>query len=231
MQFIDSFDLIDLTHTLDETVPTWTGRCGFEKILKMDYPQGLRVFSYKCQGGIGTHIDVPAHFFPEGETAEQVALSNCLGPLCVLDVSKRCAPDLAITPDDVLAHEREYGPIEPGSFVCGYTGWEAFWQETARYRMCDKQGMMHFPTFHGSTAELLLARGIHGIGIDTLSPDPQGSAFPVHHAILGAGKLIIENVAHLAEVPKRGAYVQVFPLKIRGGVESPVRMVAFVKKN
>ena len=68
-----------------------------------------------------------------------------------------------------------------------------------------------------------------GVGVDTLSPDPGRSVdMPVHYAVLGADKLIIENL-DLAGVPEAGAVLVIAPLKARGAPEAPARVFALVE--
>ncbi len=232
MTVLGNFKAIDLTHPLDEFVPTWTGSCGFRHEIKMDYDQGLRVMSYKCHAGAGTHMDAPSHFFQNADNIADIPLDRLIVPVAVLDLSSQMRPDFFVQPEDILRYENSWGKILPGTLVLAYTGWEQFWKKNDRYRNPDSSGKMHFPGFHVDAAELLLERGITGIGIDTLSPDGSNNApenkFPVHECILGAGKYIIENAAHLSKMPPYGAYAIAMPLKIVVGAESAIRLVGLI---
>lgn len=234
MLVLGQFEAIDLTHTVDHTIPTWSGSCGFSHEVKMDYDQGVRVLSYKCHAGAGTHMDAPAHFFREGAVIADIPLDQLIVPACVLDLRSKMDPNLLISPEDIIEYEKRWGLIETNALVLAYTGWEQYWGEPDRYRNLDSSGKMHFPGFHVDAAELLLKRGIAGIGIDTLSPDgandKPGNKFPVHEAILGAGKYIIENAANLSKMPARGAYALALPLKISIGAEAPIRLVGLVQR-
>ena len=143
-------------------------------------------------------------------------------------------PDLFVMPEDILEYENKWGKIAPGSLVFAYTGWEQLWNQRERYRNADSSGKMHFPGYHVKTAELLLKRGVVGIGMDTLSPDGSNNLpenkYPVHECILGAGKYIIENAAHLSRMPPLGAYVLALPLKITVGAESAMRLVGLIER-
>ncbi|KJV56962.1 hypothetical protein OTSKATO_0032 [Orientia tsutsugamushi str. Kato PP] len=48
---------------------------------------------------------------------------------------------------------------------------------------------------------------------------------------LGAGKIIIENVANLDSMPPTGSFVMVLPIKIKDGTEAPVRLVGFIERD
>ena len=110
------------------------------------------------------------------------------------------------------------------TFVIFYTGWEKFWDTPTQYINGHE-----FPSVHPDTAKLLLERDIAGIGIDTLSPDTGKDGFPVHRAVLGAGKYLVENIANAKELPESGAKSLVMPMKIKDGTEAPVRLVALVE--
>lgn len=87
-----------------------------------------------------------------------------------------------------------------------------------------------FPSVSLEAAELFLERGVSALGIDTLSPDRPEDGFRVHKSLLSAGKIIIENVANLDNMPSVGGYVMVFPIKIKDGTEAPVRLVGLTEK-
>ena len=179
-------------------------------------------------GGIGTHMDSPSHFIEGGKGISQIPLEELIVPLRVIDLTARHCPDLRLTPEDLVSHEKKYGKIPKKSLCVAYTGWSKYWKDPSKYRNPDARGIMRFPSYTKESAEFLLEREISGIGIDTLSPDAADSDFAVHHLILGAGKYIIENFTHLDLVPPAGATLLALPLKITEGAESPIRAVALV---
>lgn len=220
---------IDLTHPLDENVPTWTGGCGFSCTQKVDYDQGLRAQSLRLHAGVGTHMDAPSHFIPGGKSMADMDIHDLILHMHV--IHKECDADDVLLVEDIEAYERDNGPIQRGSFVAFHSGWDKYWHTPERYRNPDEQGVMRFPTLSPKAADYLIDRGIKGIGIDTLSPDPEvtrsTTPFPVHHKILGAGGYIVENLANLGSMGA-GAYAMLFPLPIIGGTESPIRAVGIV---
>ena len=124
-------------------------------------------------------------------------------------------------------NENTHGPIQPGSFVVTATGWEKHAGNRSVYKRIDPNGSWHYPGISKDAAEVFLERDIAGIGIDTLNPDGSNPEFPVHYAILGAGKYIVENLTNLKQVHPSGAFASVLPIKIEGGPEAPLRAVAF----
>lgn len=94
---------------------------------------------------------------------------------------------------------------------------------------CEYVEKLEFPTVSKEVISFLIERDICGIGIDTLSPDIDED-FPVHKAILGTGRFIIENLnSNLKLLPKQGGYLIIAPLKIEGGSEAPTRVFALIQ--
>lgn len=225
---LPNYTSIDLTHTLTPEAPTWNGSCGFCLEVKKDYDQLFRVQQIKMHAGVGTHMDAPSHRFSGVFSISDISLDHLITPACLIDVSKKAGQDYEISLHDVHEYEKAYGTIPANALVIGYTGWERYWLEPNKYRNEDAQGQMHFPAFSGDAAELLVSRKIAGIAIDTLSPDCLDPAFPVHLALLGSGKYIIENIAHASKLPPKGAYVIALPLNAAGATEAPARVIGLI---
>lgn len=222
------FKLIDMTHTLSDVTPTWVLDCGYRQHIEVDYDKNLgnlsfRVNSLQMPAGCGTHMDAPAHRFPNGLSIDEIPLDNLLSPAICIDVSNKADEHYLISTDDILSFEKAHGMIPKNSVVIFYTGWAQHWKNKKRYH-----NRLQCPSVSEEVALLLLERNIHGLGIDTLSPDVGSSDFPVHKHLLGANKYIIENVANAIELPSTGAYVLVAALKGKGLTEAPVRLIGFV---
>jgi kynurenine formamidase len=225
------YKVIDLTHTLDEKIPSWSSGCGFKSEIKLDYSEGLgevkfRVQQIKMHAGIGTHLDAPAHCIEGGLTIDQLSLSNLIAPTVVIDVSGSSHEHYSVTVDDIEAFEETYGTIQPHSFVMVKTGWEQFWNDPQKYH----NGHL-FPSVSKEAAKFLLDRQIVGLGIDTLSPDRPADGYPVHALLLGERKYIIENAANLAELPPIGCYTLALPIKIKEATEAPIRLIGLIKNS
>jgi len=222
------FKIIDLTHSLSEDIPTWDGDCGFELSIKVDYkdcvsPDLIRTQKIKCAAGIGTHMDAPAHFVPDAPTIDKLELEKLITNCVVIDVSSEAHEGYIVPLSAVEKFEKEHGMIPANSFVIFYTGWEKHWENREKYH-----NNHMFPSIHVSTAEMLLKRDVAGLGIDTMSSDRGDEGFPVHRAILGAGKYLVENIANVKQLPPTGAKSLVLPIKIKDGTEAPIRLVALV---
>lgn len=222
------YKVIDLTHTVSPNIPTWEGDCGFSHSLILDYADCTTPVKFKVQkinmvAGLGTHMDAPAHCISGGRTIEDFTLEELISPCVVIDVSMRAHELYSVTKIDIALFERTHGKINAGTFVFIRTGWDKFWNSPEKYR-----NYYRFPSVSVDAAELLLERGMIGLGIDTLSPDRPSDGYPVHAAVLGAGKYIVENVANSQKIPATGAFVFVLPIKTEGGTEVPIRLIAMI---
>src|SRR5262249_10512605 len=74
----------------------------------------------------------------------------------------------------------------------------------------------------------LIERGISGIGFDGTAADAvDTTTFDLHRIWLSAGRLILENVANLDQLPER-AQVVVAPMKVRQANGGPARIFALL---
>ena len=227
---IHALQLIDLTHTLHADIPHWGTGCAFHHTIGLDYKDcpgdvKFKVCNLTMHAGIGTHMDAPAHCFPDGKTIDKMPLSELIVPCVMIDVSDKAHETYNVSRDDIIAFETQHGTIPQNSCVLIYTGWEQHWNNPEKYR-----NNLIFPSISVKAAELLVSRNIIGIGIDTLSPDRANDGFPVHNILLGAGKYIIENVANAKALTPTGAYVMALPIKIQDGTEAPIRLVGMYSR-
>lgn len=132
----------------------------------------------------------------QGKTIDELNLNDLLAPCLVIDVSAKVHERYSVSVADIEEFEEKHGLIKTGSFIIIQTGWERFWGEPEKYR-----NNLVFPCVSNAAAHFLLKRNIAGLGIDTLSPDRPEEDYPVHAALLGAGKYIVENIANSAKLP------------------------------
>lgn len=225
------FELIDLSHTLDEEIPVWPGSTRFQREVKANYEQGYQLSDFTQTQSLGTHLDSPAHFFPDGRSVDEIPLTELFTPVAVLDVRQKVQadPDYAVLPDDLLKWENQFGDLPSGVVVLALTGWSSRWHDEALYRNADDASVMHFPGFSKELAEQLVGKSVVGIGIDTFSIDCGYSEdFPAHKIILGSGKYQLENLTNIDLLPQHGAYLIVLPVKIKGASEASARVITLV---
>jgi kynurenine formamidase len=46
---------------------------------------------------------------------------------------------------------------------------------------------------------------------------------------LGKEKYLVENAAHLDDLPAQGSWILVLPMKIKDATEAPIRLIALVE--
>jgi len=227
----ENLELIDLTHELNSEVPNWHANYGYSQEITSDYDASSNETKFRnqqitMQAGIGTHMDSPAHCFPNAVTIDKIPLQQLIAPCIVIDVSNKAHETYRVSAEDIMEFENNYGEIPKNSFVMIYTGWDKYWDNPVKYR-----NELIFPSVAKDAAELLLKREVVGLGIDTLSPDTAESNFPIHQLFLGNGKYLIENVANAKKLPLIGAHVIALPIKITNGTESPVRIIALINRS
>ncbi|MEV0299439.1 cyclase family protein [Nocardia sp. NPDC050710] len=164
-------------------------------------------------GNTGTYIDAPLHFHVDGADIAELPLERLFNvPIVVI----RAAGTRAVGPDVLGDPARLWGKA-----VLVHTGWSARWGSPA-YR-----GPEH-PFLVGEVAEALVAANVAVVGIDSLDVDDTSMPTrPCHHALLGAGIPIIEQMTNLDAVPGIGARLVALPAPIRGMRSFPLRAVAW----
>ena len=235
---IDKSKLVDLTYDFDNTTIYWPTAQPFhlEKEQWGATPGGgwYAAARYSASEHGGTHIDSPIHFARDGSTTDQIPLQKLVGPAAVIDISAACErdPDYLLTVADIQAWERRHRALTSEDIVLIRTGWGRYWPDKKRYLGSDTPGdteHLHFPGISGQAAELLAARKVAGVGIDTAGLDAGHSPEAIaHRVLLGANIYGLENVAHLERLPETGAWLIALPMKIKGGSGGPTRIIAIL---
>lgn len=164
----------------------------------------------------GTHLDAPWHYgFPEA--ISDLSLDRCVGRGVVIDVTGRAA-DGQIGLDDLGGGAR--AALREGLWAVFRTGWDRHWGTPA---------YLTHPALDPGLARQLVAWHVPLVAVDLLNPDStrRGEAI-VHEILLGAGVLIVENLAGLDQLTAGRIYTfAMLPLKLTGLDGSPVRAVAW----
>ena len=169
----------------------------------------------------GTHLDAPFHFFPDGQTVDQLDVSLFQRTAVIVDLRSVIHPKEGIT----VAHLAPYADrIGKDSIVLFATGW-------GPKRSFDQEYQYDWPYLTGEAAQWLRDKGIKGVGIDAMSMGGwyEGTGRPCHEALLSAGIWILEEIRIPDELTERGeCYLMTFPLKLQGFSGAPARAVAAV---
>ncbi|NUR78450.1 MAG: cyclase family protein [Thermoleophilia bacterium] len=208
--------IVDLTHHLFDEMAVYPGipQPEFRAIARVA-DDGYAMSEYHLINHIGTHIDAPAHQILDGATLDEIPLERLVTDAVTIDVSDLEPGPIA---RDVL--EPRAAGVRDGDFVFLHSdnaknyGLDAYWTGWA------------FPD--AAAARMLIERGISGIGFDGPSCDPvDTTTFDLHRVWLGAGRLILENLTNLGELPARCPVV-IAPLKVREANGGPSRVFAFL---
>ncbi|MEK7829642.1 MAG: cyclase family protein [Acidobacteriota bacterium] len=235
---IDEAKLIDLTYAFDDKTIYWPTAKPFEW-QKESWGKSAGGYwytaaRYAASEHGGTHLDAPIHFSEGKQATDEIPITRLVGPAIVIDVSTACAKDsdYRLTIEDITAWEKAHGEIPNEAIVLLHTGWGKFWGDKKKYLGTDVPGdtaNLHFPGIGREAAELLAARKIEAIGIDTASIDYGASKdFITHQVLNGANIYGLENVANLDHLPAKGSTLIALPMKIKGGTGAPARIIAIL---
>ncbi len=227
-----AWNLIDLTQTITPASTGYEEDDACTITTTLDYQECQTTTKFRVQNismplGMGTHIDAPAHAHRQKPTIEKLSPQDLFFPLIIINSTTTITKELEITTNTIHEFEGNHGAIPSGCFVYMYTGWAQYWDQP-KYRNKKDNGTTHYPTLSKNAVDLLVARNIGALGIDTLSPD-KSPDFYTHEQLLSRNIPIIENLAEPNGVTSTGNFVGVFPLKIMHATESPARVIAFVK--
>src|SRR3954453_18265750 len=173
----------------------------FEPIARVE-DDGYAMTRYSMLNHIGTHVDAPAHQIAGGDTLDETGLERLVTDALTIDASGR-DPHGAIPLDELEPHLDD---VRQGDIVLLYSdnarnyGTDAYWTGWS------------YPD--PDAARALIERGVSAIGFDGPSCDPvHSTTFELHRIWLTAGRMILENVTNLGELPERAPIV-VAPLKV-----------------
>lgn len=222
--------LLDLTQTLDSTVP-YPAVCpppSFETVLDNTETAALNVQEFSLSTHTGTHIDAIRHRFPDGDSIDEIDLHRFTGSAVVLDVSQTEPIGIDATMIENALDNASLA-VDPGDIVLLYMGWGEKYGD-------DEYG--EHPWLTPDAAQWLVDAGCSLIGMDTLTPDipgphrsddwPTTEAWPIHEILLGGGVLIAENLTNLNRIAGERVEVTAYPIKIRDGDGAQTRFVADV---
>ena len=224
--------VVDMSHLLSPEFPTFFGVPGIEINQAFNFAEsGFNLFNLAINEHTGTHIDAPLHFSADGQSVDEIPVSNLVCPLAVIDIAAKAEDnaDAQVTPDDLAAWISANGDIPDGACVAMHSGWSGKTGSDA-YRGADAEGKLHFPGFHIEAAQMLMEEtGTVAMAVDTLSLDHGPSPdFAVHYAWLPTNRYGIENLANLDKVPASGATLVVGAPNHKGGSGGPARIFAMV---
>ena len=239
-----SYELVDLTHPLDNDSPYWAGIPeGSVELCKTCFDWGnpmldCLIQTFKFPGQFGTHIDFPGHFIKNAPLSESYGVQNMIYPLCVIDISAKVAQDVhyAVTAADIQAYEKTFGAIPDGAFVALYSGWARHWPDMNKISGIADDGSENFPGWSLDALKYIYeTRNAAANGHETLDTDASKLAaeagdLACERYLLSKGKLQVEVMTNLDKVAAAGALLIVTWTNIKGATGLPARLVAITPK-
>lgn len=209
--------VIDLTQVISASMPVYPGteqpRLKQTNTIEKD---GFKEMLLSMYSHTGTHMDAPAHIFPDAPTLDALPAERFTGKGVVIDCSD-AGEGGRITMKHIDAMR---AAADEAEFLLFYTGWSRLWFDSRYFGA--------YPAFDEAVIRYCAA-GKKGIGIDAISIDPIDSfELPMHHIILGAGLVIIENLTGIEQLIGKSFRFAALPLKYENADGAPVRAVAFV---
>ena len=225
-------ELIDLTFTLgSERIPP------AQPVPGVTLSEGIKIedtdtheTNYRSNSRItmsihvGTHVDVPYHFFPDGLTVDQMPPERFVGPGVLLDLRRRYRERAPITVDDLLSTGVPQNELKDRMAVL-FTGWYATEVGTPRVYTDN-------PYLGEDAARYLVESGARAVAVDfpvnqvhPSVPHTRESA-PVHRILLGAAVPIIENLVNQEPLVGRQFELWALPIKLYRGNGGAARVVA-----
>lgn len=209
---------IDLTYTIKEEMTVFPGTEMPKLITTSNYEKdGFRETSISIYSHVGTHMDPPAHIYPDRTTLDEFPASQFIGKGLVIDCR-----DLNECEDITLDCILKYGKkAEKVDFLLFNTGWDKYWG-TDKY-------FGDYPCVNDDVLDYVLNGNYKGIGFDTIGIDPVSDEKLTRHKKLFKDKDIV-NIENLKNLELCGDEIFNFsccPLKVENSDGAPVRAVAW----
>ncbi|WP_250526210.1 arylformamidase [Caballeronia sp. GAWG2-1] len=203
--------LLDVSPPISTDTPVWPGDTpvGIERVWRMEAGSPVNVARFTLSPHTGAHADAPLHYDEHGAAIGEVPLDTYLGACRVVN----CIGAAPLVLPEHIADFLDDDNAPPRILLRTYASAPLDTWDSA------------FCAVAPATIDLLAARGVKLIGIDTPSLDPQESkTMDAHRRIRAHGMAILEGLVLDAVAP--GDYELIaLPLKFSTLDASPVRAV------
>ena len=210
--------VIDLTHPIEPSMPVYPGTLPPKFIPANSYERdGFKETLLQMYTHTGTHMDPPAHLFPDRPTLDQFPASQFIGKALVID----CA-DLPEGSLITMERLQPYGDkVSQADFLLFRLGWDQRWGTPDYFG--------DYPCIDEAVLDHIIGGGYKGIGFDVIGLDPIADTELTRHKKLfrSCDIINIENLCNLHLCGSDLFQFSCFPLKLTDGDGSPVRAVAW----
>lgn len=205
----------DLSIPVDEDTIVPPGLPSFRQggVVRNDESSGYESDYITSTIHVGTHIDAPLHFDPDGEPIGDIELEDLIRTTKRADVRDVTEPEKELS----LAEIKEglTGEIEEGDYLFIHTGW-------ADEHIYDKSYYLESPYYAEEVSQFVVDSGARGLITDT-AIDSGERGYPNHFTLCENGRVIVENVANLEGLPDEFT-TWVVPIKLARGEGAPARV-------
>ena len=201
--------LIDITPVISERTHVYPGdtRPSREVLWRLEDGAPVTLSTLHTSVHMGAHADAPSHYGRNGRSMEQQPLELYVGPCAVIKADGPRGGSVGIEHLVGALPETERLLIDTGSFD-GVENWND-----------------DFCGLQPELIDLLAARGVRLVGLDTPSVDTQESKdLPTHARFFAHDMSILEGLV-LADVPAGHYELIALPLPLEGFDGSPVRAI------
>jgi kynurenine formamidase len=205
----------DLSIPVDEDTIVPPGLPSFRQggVVRNDESEGYESDYITSTIHVGTHMDAPLHFDPDGAPVGDLELEDLIRPTKRADVRDVTEPEREITLDEV--RDALPSPIEEGDYLFIHTGW-------ADEHIYDKSYYLESPYYAPEISEFVVESGARGLITDT-AIDSGERGYPNHFTLCENGRVIVENVADLEGLPEEFT-TWVVPINLARGEGAPARV-------
>lgn len=200
--------LWDISPALGPATPPFPGDQAYEQRWTARIGPGcpVNLTAITLSPHLGAHADAPLHYADDAPAIGAVSLAPYLGPCRVIHAIG-CGP--LVRPEHIAHAMAE---LPPRLLVRTCERAPTAWSE-------------EFAAYAPETIELLAARGVLLVGIDSQSVDPATSkTLDSHHLLLKHDLRVLENLV-LDDVPAGDYELIALPLKLVQACASPVRAI------
>ncbi len=204
--------VVDLTHVLLPGKEQYTLEVSRRN--ERHDPTGDIMSAVYMWSHVGTHVEVPLHFYRDGKDTAQLPLDVFMGPAIRLDFRHKEVNE-AITLDEV----RAAGDIQVGEHVILWQGREHQYRTEASHQR---------PYITEEAVSWLLEdRKIKLLGTDSSGFEVRGvSHHPNHTLFFARDTAVLECLRNLGEIRSQHFYLIALPLPVEGLDACPVRALA-----
>jgi kynurenine formamidase len=214
-------NIIDLTHTITENMPVYPGTDGPKLEVANTYEKNgfketlLTMFSHT-----GTHMDSPAHLFPQRITLDSFKAEQFVGKAIVINCSDlQAGQRISMEYIDSVKEK-----ADKAEFILFYTGWDKYWGTSSYFG--------EYPYITEDVAEYIIKSKKKGVGLDTIGIDPiSDENLTIHKKLLVETDIvIIENLTGLNKVLNGLFTFCALPIKFKNSDGAPIRAIAILQE-